>query len=91
MTMAKKSIDSEDIDLFCKSIKEVQALKHDKHRFRLKKKLPSHLHKKIAPASSWKTYLDSNDWLDTEDWIHFSKISLQYKLIQCLKRGHVRI
>lgn len=90
--MAKKSIDSEEIDLFCKSVKEVQPLKHDKHWLRPKKKTSISLsQKKIAPASSWQTYLDSNDWLDAEDPIHFAKIGLQHKLIHRLKRGHVPI
>lgn len=94
MSHKPSSISPEDRELFRKTVGEVKSVKSTQRPLKsTKEKRISIPGKPKTPtgAESWLTYLAPEDWLDTDDPLHFAKTGIQYKTLQRLKRGQFPI
>lgn len=93
----RRSISPEDKALFRNAVKGVTPIKQDKlHQLTNPKKLGSNPRKKAATyqpptPSAWMVNMNSGDWLNAEDTLHFARNGLQHKVIQRLQRGQIQL
>src|SRR3990167_9586518 len=83
MSHKRYPVSKADVDLFRKAINNIKPT--PKERRKITASLSSQ--QILTGADSWLTYLAAEDWLDSEDPLHFAKTGVQHKTIQRLKRG----
>src|SRR3990167_392428 len=98
MSKKKTFLTPEERELFRHSVKINQPLQQDKRATQDKKLKKPLIAEPISKESEFRgeaalflEKLSPNDWLTAQDYIHFARTGIPFRLLNKLKRGHLPI